>query len=446
MATQKVQPPSITDIIFPWLKGATIAGQGVQGYTNAVIQSPLVQGALGGAKGVFSSPAKTLSTAITGSTSAPTAQETAANKAISTVYKPTPPSTKVPPTTDQKSGAGGAGKKGGGGGGGGGSDLSNLIAQLATPSDAYQKAQEAQAAMLPLIQQRYKALLDEITQSEQTQTTAQEKAQTTQLGETKARAGAAGTFASSTELGTEDIIRKATADAEAVIQQTGDIQKAKAVAQQGIDEAQVVNQIAQLGISQAQAEKSGLKDALTAIIEEQKVQTTGVNALLTPGEASTLGVPYGTTRAQASGMGIVPKKQLTPTGIQQQANVTSALDQINNINGLIYDAQGNIRTDVLGKALLPGGAFDSDAQQFQAASNELVDVLARLRTGAVINQQEMKEYQAKVPKPWDAPETVNAKMKQLSNFFNTVQDRINSQYGDNTSGTLDTLFSQYVSQ
>jgi hypothetical protein len=165
---------------------------------------------------------------------------------------------------------GGTVKAGGTTTGAGGYDLSALLSKF-TDTSAYDKAAEAESAMLPLIQQRYKALLDEISTSEATQTAQQETAKTEQLGATKARAGATGTFYGGQELGSEEIIRKATADAEAIIQQTGDVQKAKAVAQEGIDEAQVATEIAKLGISQQQAQETGLKDALAAAMGLEKL-------------------------------------------------------------------------------------------------------------------------------------------------------------------------------
>ena len=198
------------------------------------------------------------------------------------------------------------GKGGGGGTGtGGGSDINTLMSSLANPDlSAYESAKEITAAQLPLIQQRYKSLLDEIKANTGAGVSAYQTGAKEAVSAAQARAGASGTFSSSTEIGQEANINAQAASSIATLENQATTQEEKAAAEENLTELAVAKEIASLGISEAQAQQSGLKDALMAVIEQEKVgiaetvanQTTQTVATNIPsGLFGLLGIGGGTT-------------------------------------------------------------------------------------------------------------------------------------------------------
>lgn len=64
--------------------------------------------------------------------------------------------------------------------------------------------------------------------------------------------------------------------------------------------------------------------------------------------------------------------------------------------------------------------FSPDAQQFDAATREMTDVFTRLRTGAALNNQEIKIYEENKPQPGDSPETMDYKLSILEDLYSSV--------------------------
>ena len=60
------------------------------------------------------------------------------------------------------------------------------------------------------------------------------------------------------------------------------------------------------------------------------------------------------------------------------------------------------------------------ARTYKQAGNEIKDVLARLRTGAVINTEEEKLYRSYLPGALDTPEDVRYKVNLFRDFFNSL--------------------------
>jgi len=108
-------------------------------------------------------------------------------------------------------------------------------------------------------------------------------------------------------------------------------------------------------------------------------------------------------------------KPPTQTAKSANNNAQSGLRSLDKIESL-YGEPGKGST--LAKSRLPFGLGNPKAQQYNSARKEITDIIARLRTGAVINEQEEKLYRTYVPGPSDSDENARWKMDQLRQFFN----------------------------
>lgn len=158
--------------------------------------------------------------------------------------------------------------------------LEGLTAALANPDTSlYQAGMEANLKELPIIQQRYQALLDEIKANTESGIAGYETAQEEQIGGTRASAAARGVYGGSLEAGSEDIIRQQTAANEAILYNQATSQEEKANAQANLDELAVTKQVAQLGIDAETAQRTGLNDALQAIVDIDKAKLSAATSL-----------------------------------------------------------------------------------------------------------------------------------------------------------------------
>lgn len=105
---------------------------------------------------------------------------------------------------------------------------------------------------------------------------------------------------------------------------------------------------------------------------------------------------------------------------QQIANAQSGLNQLNTIRNLIANKSKKDFNKLIIKSKLPFGGFSSEGQVFADARNEITDIIARLRTGAVLTTQEEKFYKKFVPKLGDTKATIDYKLNRLTDFFNQV--------------------------
>lgn len=152
-------------------------------------------------------------------------------------------------------------------------DINELIKRLQVPSTAYGEAETATKAQIPLIQQRYQTLLNELQAGET-------KAAEAGIGEARARSSAVGTFYGTTELGTEAVLRK---QAEEAIRGG----REKYGAAQAEEIGGVTTALANLGITKAEAEKSGISDALNALLKLKDISTGGAGGTATEREKAT---------------------------------------------------------------------------------------------------------------------------------------------------------------
>jgi hypothetical protein len=98
-----------------------------------------------------------------------------------------------------------------------------------------------------------------------------------------------------------------------------------------------------------------------------------------------------------------------------QRKASSALDSITSMETLMGQDPS-----VLWKQYLPWQAGDPEAQMFETAKVNIVDAIARMRTGAVINASEEKLYRKFVPKITDTPANISYKIGQLRAIFGSI--------------------------
>lgn len=136
--------------------------------------------------------------------------------------------------------------------------------------------------------------------------------------------------------------------------------------------------------------------------------------LLTPAEAQNLGVPYGTTRGGAANLNITPQKPLTEGARVNKINAESGLRALATIKSELFDQNGNLRESILLRKNLGG------ARNYTSAQNEVMDIIARLRTGAALTIEEQAFYKNQLPGIRDNKETVINKLKRFETIFNEI--------------------------
>jgi hypothetical protein len=100
-------------------------------------------------------------------------------------------------------------------------------------------------------------------------------------------------------------------------------------------------------------------------------------------------------------------------------------------------------SSVAAKAALP---FDSltnrvtGAGQFEASRRNIVDALARLRSGAALTENEMQNFGQLTPTSFDSPEDVQAKLQRLKAIFERTA------YGQTAAGGLEDAMMQAQTQ
>lgn len=98
------------------------------------------------------------------------------------------------------------------------------------------------------------------------------------------------------------------------------------------------------------------------------------------------------------------------------ASAQSGLSQISKMKELL-NQDSSILTQ---RGLLPVQIQSSNAKQFNRAATEASDIIARLRTGAAINDKEVELYNGYIPNIWDDPQTIQYKFGVLEGMFNSI--------------------------
>lgn len=105
-------------------------------------------------------------------------------------------------------------------------------------------------------------------------------------------------------------------------------------------------------------------------------------------------------------------KALNATQIQQANNATSALADLNSVRNIIQSDPGAIWRDAV-----PGGSIArglTGTTDYNAAKQNIVDVISRLRSGAAITPDEAKRYMSLLPAPGDSQSSALQKVDRLN--------------------------------
>lgn len=131
---------------------------------------------------------------------------------------------------------------------------------------------------------------------------------------------------------------------------------------------------------------------------------------------------------QSSGGG----KPLSAEAAKVVSNAQTGIQALQDFNSLIdADPAAFGRTNLPGVGVLDkvtagraSGALGTSS--LNAARNQVIDVIARLRTGAAITNDEAARFEAFVPQPGDPPETRQQKINYLMGQFQMVAQRSGS--------------------
>lgn len=112
---------------------------------------------------------------------------------------------------------------------------------------------------------------------------------------------------------------------------------------------------------------------------------------------------------------------------KDQTNAQSALNSLDQVESILSSD-----SSALGLSYLPFGLGSQNAQTLESAMLNVEDVIARLRTGAVINDEEAARYRKMMPRITDTPDTKLYKIQQLRSIFQSILQGAPSSSVDET--------------
>jgi len=118
---------------------------------------------------------------------------------------------------------------------------------------------------------------------------------------------------------------------------------------------------------------------------------------------------------------------------KDQANAKAALQSLDTAEQIL-----GTDSSALGLSYLPFGFGNENAQVLETALLNIEDVIARMRTGAVINDEEARRYRKMMPRITDTAETKQYKIQQLRSIFNRI---LQGKQGEQEYVTEDDLLS-----
>jgi hypothetical protein len=110
-------------------------------------------------------------------------------------------------------------------------------------------------------------------------------------------------------------------------------------------------------------------------------------------------------------------KSLSSTQQTQVNNAMSGLQDLQNIAQIIQHDPSAITKDAI-----PGGSIArrlTGTTDYEASKQNVVDVIARLRSGAVISTEEAKRYMGLLPQAGDTTQSANQKLNRLANLLSS---------------------------
>lgn len=139
-----------------------------------------------------------------------------------------------------------------------------------------------------------------------------------------------------------------------------------------------------------------------------------------------------------------PEKKSTAVkaNAQQIGAAQSGVMALQQLSGMLGGGSGTLnKTAVPGQGLPIAGGFLENVLgtgQYNAAAKNLMDAIARIRTGAAMTKSEERMYSQMLPRAGEDPETIRAKLQQL---YGILSPYASQQIGDN-SFNLEDLISQ----
>lgn len=111
---------------------------------------------------------------------------------------------------------------------------------------------------------------------------------------------------------------------------------------------------------------------------------------------------------------LAPKQGKAPSAAasMKMTQASAGLDALDQVEQMI-GGDPNIRI----KGAIPGSP---GARSYESAKRQVMDMVARLQTGAALTNEEQKFYERQLPQPFDSPEDVQFKVQQLRNYFQSV--------------------------
>lgn len=111
-------------------------------------------------------------------------------------------------------------------------------------------------------------------------------------------------------------------------------------------------------------------------------------------------------------LGLGESETKTKAMTKDQANAKSGIQSINSISQILSTSPQQLTLSKL--------PFSPGARTLKFEMDNVKDVLARLRTGAVISKNEEVMYSRFIPSPLDNKETIAIKLNTLRDLFNTI--------------------------
>ncbi len=161
----------------------------------------------------------------------------------------------------------------------------------------------------------------------------------------------------------------------------------------------------------------------------QALQAAALQALA---RGDTQGIAAIKTVMDIVGAGQKAEKPLSAEAAKIVSNAKTGLSAIDDFESLIGENPGAFsRTNIPGVGVadnLTGGRVGGalGTAEIDAAADQIIDVIARLRTGAAISQAEETRFKRFIPRPGDPPEARAQKLNYLRNQFNMVAERSGS--------------------
>lgn len=189
-------------------------------------------------------------------------------------------------------------------------------------------------------------------------------------------------------------------------------------------------------------------DSLSNTDQQMSSEDSGITGVLdqailsalskgdTKGLSNLLAVADYYQKRSTSGAG----KPLSTAAAKDISNAQTGLDALNNMTAILQnDPSAQMKSSIPGQGMFGGaGARILGTGEYKAAQQQIVDVIARMRTGATINDQEARLFTRMTPQSFDSPQAVQAKLNYLRKAFTIVADR------QNTGSNVD--LSQLVAQ